>query len=267
MPITQVQLFSSMQQLDAEVQQVENGLAEIERQLELPHSSSDFYQLFIDLDKALKPVKELKTTARALENYGNNFLERLSEIEKRSPVIFGELITLAVDNEVVEIKLEAENLQSSLLNGNLLSVATKVDSLKRHISTLKHDNALSTKNLTIIGSVERFISMVEKYMESAKEMREGANDLQRATLSQNLSQLERDPVSAELLMEIFEIAELYESGHGSAPRRREQLHPALQKRLEVLKMELEAKFGISADKLYGPALLALALELSQGESL
>ncbi|MBI2743433.1 MAG: hypothetical protein HYX48_05905 [Chlamydiales bacterium] len=266
MAITDVQLFGSMQLLDVEVEQVEKSFEEIEHQLALPHSSQDYYQLFVDLDKALKPIKELKKGAATLENYGRKFLERLSLIEQKAPTIFGELISLAVDREVVEIKSEAENLQNSLLSGNLLNVAKKVDSLKQHISNLLHDNALSRKNLTIIGSVERFVSMVEKFIEMAQEAHENLqlSDMQRANLSQNLSVFERDPVSAELLMEIFEVAELFESGSCNAVRRKQQLHPALQRRLEVLKGELEERFGHSSDQLYAPALLALALELSRG---
>ena len=269
MSIIDVQVFSRLQQLDREVEHVENLVGNIEAQLQCPHSSADYYQLFMDLDMAFKPIKQLKETARSMSNCGTQFLERLGKLEERCPSLFGDLLTLAVDREVVEIKDEADSLQNSLLSENLRSVAKKVDSLKEHISILRHDNALSQKNLTVISSVERFVEMVEKFLESSEN---APSDLpvfanQRANIQPQVQSAEMDPVDAELLMEIFEVAELFESGHASAAKKKERLPPALQRRMEALKQEFESSLGMSSDKLYSTALLALALELTQGKKL
>ncbi len=269
MSIIDVQVFNCLAQLDREIEHVENLVGDIEAQLQAPHSSADYYQLFMDLDKAFRPIKQMKETARSMSNCGTQFLERLDKLEGKCPSLFGDLITLAVDREVVEITSEAENLQNSLLNENMLSVAKKVDSLKQHISTLRHDNALSQKNLTVITSVERFVEMVEKFIEVSKDAPADRPVFaaQRAEVRPQIYASEMDPVGAELLMEIFETAELFESGHTSAAKKKERLPPALQRRLEALKQQFEASLGLSSDKLYSTALLALAMELTQGKKL
>jgi hypothetical protein len=266
MPIVDVQLFSCLQQLDQGVEQLEQNVHNIEAQLQRPLSSAEYYQLFIQLDKALQPLRQLRDSARALENCGSHILGRLDKLEQRSPQIYGNLITLAVDREVVEIRKEAEGIQKSLLNENLMSVAQKVDSLKRHISTLRHDNALSCKNLSLVSSIERFVTMVEKFLRVCEELsleRPKISDIRKARLDQPLQDL--DPVTAELLMEIFEIAELYESGSPLASKRKERLPQNVLELLETHKKQFEEGLGLSSDKLYAPALLSTALELTQGK--
>lgn len=264
MSISNTQLFSCMQQLDQSVEYVEKTVEAIESQLQSPLSSADYYRLFVDLDRALKPMQQLKETARSLHACGKQFLERLQKLEERSPVLFGDLLTEAVDREVVEIQSEAEHLQSSLSDTPMLSIARKVDALKQHISTLRHDHALSQKNLTIIGAVEHFVETVERFLEISKDAPPHLDRVQGPHINSNLG---LDPVTSELLMEIFEVAELYESGHGAAAKRKERLPAAIQQRLETLKLALESVLGVSSDHLYGAALFALSIELTQGKKL
>ncbi len=253
------------------LEQVENAVAHISNQLQCPHSSADYYNLFTQLDSALKPLKELKETARSLEKCVGTrfkFLERVATLEGKTPALFGDLITLAVDHEVIEIRKEADGLKNSLLSESLLSVAAKVDSLKRHISTLCHDNALSQKNLMRIHRVEKFIGMVEKFLNTCETLstrREDLTALQKARLDQAIHFIDMDPLSYELLMEIFEAAELFESNSPLAAKRKERLPVHLQQRLEVMKKGFEEELGKSSDHLYSPALLALALEMTHGK--
>src|SRR5437899_1683173 len=109
MPVINAQLFGCIQQLNMRLEQVENAVAHISNQLQCPHTSADYYSLFIQLDSALKPLKELKETARSLEKCVGarfQFLERVATLESKTPALFGDLITLAVDHEVIEIRKE-----------------------------------------------------------------------------------------------------------------------------------------------------------------
>ncbi len=269
MTIIDSQVFSCMSQLNQDVEHVEKAIVDIEKELLLPHSSTDYYRLFLDLDRAFQPIKQMKETARSLAHCGQQSFERLNKLEGRCPALFGDLITMAVDRQVVEIRDEAQSLQKSLLSENLQNVAKRVDCLKKHISTLCHDNRLSQKNLTVISSIQRFVEMVEKFIEVSERV-SGDRPLfapQRADIRPEMPALEQDPVDAELLMEIFEAAEMFESGHGLAVKKKERLPPALQRRLETIKQQLETSLGFSSERLYATALFALALEMTQGRKI
>jgi hypothetical protein len=237
-----VNLFNCMSQLDQGVERVETSIRNIASQLEHPLSSAEYHQLFAELDQALKPVQKLRDEARTLNECGTKLLARLDKLEDGCPALFGEIFTLGVDREVVEITLEAADLQNSLEQGNMLAVAQKVNALKTHISAFMHDNCPSTKNLTLISSAERVIRTVEGFLENPQ----------------------LDPMSEELLMELGGIAELYESGHPLASHRKERLSSNLQRRLEALKQELAEHLDLSSETLYFLALRALALELTHG---
>lgn len=249
-----------MQQLDQEVERLENEVGQIENQLQLPLSSEDYYRLFNELDRALLPAKQLKETARSLENCGNSLFQRLAALDERSRTLYGNLINTAVDREVVEIKSEALNLEESLVSGNMLSIAQKVDALKQHISTFKHDHALSKSEIVELSQIERFIARVEKFLEIPSK-------LQQIRLQNLFEYGEIDPATAELLMELFEAAEMFESGHPLASKRKERLPPSVQKRVEVHMETLEEDLMLPSDKVQACALLATALELSQGRKL
>lgn len=254
------QTFSCIQQLDQEVVRVENEVGEIESQLQSPHSSADYYQLFHDLDRALLPLKQLKETARTLENCSSKLLQRLLTLEERSRTLYGNLVNTAVECEVVEIKSEALSLEESLVSGNLLSVAKKVDALKQHISIFKHDHALSKHEIVELSSIERFIARVEEFLETPTK-------LQQIRLQNIFEYGDLDPATAELLMELFELSEMFESGHPLASKRKEKLPVSIQKRLEAHVKELEKNVELPSDKIEACALLATSLELSQGRRL
>ena len=260
MKISDVNLFSCMQQLDQGVEHLDARVKDIEQQLQLPLSSADYQKLFAELDRALKPLKQLRDSALALREYGGKFLERLSTLEEKSRVLFGDLYTLEIDHEVIEIKQEAEELQNSLVNVNLQTLALKVDALKAHISTLCHDNRLSEKNIVLLSSVETILSRLEKFLQTS-------SDLQRIYLEELFQYGELDGPSAELLMELFELSEMFELGHPLAAKRKEKLPVSIQKRLEMHKKSFDENLGFSRDQHYAPALLAAALELSQRRKL
>ncbi len=251
---TEIQLFSCLQLLDQGVECLEKDVQNIENALQSPRTSQEYYQLFLDLDRALQPLKQLQQSADSLELYAQDHLSRLAKVQEKAPMLFGNLITFAVDCEVTEIRLEAQ----SLLQGDLVAVAQKVDALRRHIGNLRHDHCLSQKNIRIIGAVERFVSMVDTFI--ARYGTKGLSSLPQLTIPD-----EMDPLTAELLMEIFEIAE-----EGISPlmkNRKERLPPNVLRRAEEHKAALSLSLGISGDKLESAALLATALEMAQGKRL
>lgn len=254
------QAFSCMQQLDQEVERLENEVGHIESQLQLSLSSEDYYRLFQELDRALQPLKQMEKTASSLNSGSAFFFERLTALDERGRTLFGNLIAKAVDREVVEIQSEAMNLEKSLCTGNMRAIAQKVDALKQHISTFKHDHALSKREIVQISQVEKFIARIEKFLEIPSK-------LQQLHLNNFFNYGEMDPITAELLMEMFEAAEMYESGHSHAAKKKERLPPHVQKRLEAIVAELGESLDLPSDKLHACALLATALELSQGKQL
>ncbi|MFI5334454.1 MAG: hypothetical protein ACHQT8_04730 [Chlamydiales bacterium] len=251
--------FSCLQQLDQEVARVENTVGQIESQLQLTLSSTDYYRLFNELDQALLPVRQLKEGANKLDN-SSIFMERLASLDERSRTLYGNLINSAASREVVEIKSEAMSLEKSLTSGNMRAIAQKVDALKHHISAFKHDHRLSTTEIVQLSTIERFLARVEKFLESP-------NKLQQIRLHNLFEFGEIDPVTAELLMELFELAELFESGHPLASKRKEKLPVSVQKRIEAHAEELEKSLEFSTEKLFTCAVKATALELSSGGKL
>lgn len=267
--IVHYDVFNCFQQLNAQLEQVEKEVQNVENALNQPLPSSQYNQLFRDLDKALLPLKKLQQDAHFLKGFGDELIKRLEKIEARCPVLYGDIITGSLNAQVLEITHEAEGFKNSILGGELTSVAQKVHSLREHISTLCSTYRLGDSTMKI-AAIEEFIKKVEKFINEApaswESHPESTAGLQKIAAQAHFKQEELDAPSAELLMELFEIAELYEQGQlPGAKRKLDKLPANLQRRIDQYKEKVEQLLQSgSHDHFYAPALYALSMELSRG---
>jgi hypothetical protein len=247
-----------------------------------PLTSQECYKLLEELDHIIVSIADMEKMSDSVDEFSRAHIEQLSALKEKIVTSFGNIHSQAVDFEVIEIKNEAESLEGALPNSNFLNLAKKVDSLRKHISTFCYEHALSLDNRTIISSVKNFIEAVETYMKIFEESPEEAialleeNSLhlsldpkelrtQQAILAEQFQCKELDPETAELLMEIFEVAELYSLSDLAAGKKKfEKLPQHIQRRIENhIHMLNEVSKGESSEILiYLQALIGSASELA-----
>ncbi len=267
--IVHYDVFNCFQQLNAQLEQVEKEVQNVENALNQTLPSSQYDQLFRDLDKALLPLKKLQEDARFLKDFGDELINRLDKIEEKGRTFYGDIITGALNAQVLEITDEAEGFKNSILGSELTSVAQKVHSLRDQISTLCSTYRLGDSTMRI-AAIEEFIKKVEKFINEApaswESHPESASGLQKIAAQAHFKQEELDAPSAELLMELLEIAELYEQGQlPGAKRKMDKLPANLLRRVDHYKERVEELLQSGAhDHFYAPALYATSMELSRG---
>lgn len=236
--------FHCAQQVDLLVQEINQRLDDRDSL-----TSDECYALFKALDQALKPIYQLQETAARCSHMFDRWL-------KECPTLFNKLVTRAMEHDVKEIGKEASKLKASLLSGNLEGLAQRVNGLRKQIAQLLYQNALPTQHLSNIRSINKFLDSIEKYL-CCLEKAQG-----QPTLPKWEGMHEADPAMADLLMQIFEIAELIESGHSTGLKRKKELPAHIQTRADHWKMQLELMAGYASDKFMGPALIAAGFEES-----
>jgi hypothetical protein len=211
-----INIIGGCQQLYNQVQTVEQQVQEEEI---TPVACE---QLFEALEGISLSIKSLQASAQNIDEFAQANLSKLSDLEEKIVFLYGDIYTRLVDREVTLIKKEAQELAVSMGRGQPANVAAKVDSLKEHINTLCQSNALSRKNLIVIHTIQKFIDVADALFNgtlvSPALSQLGLLLSEQLMESEARSNLELDPMSAEILLELCEIIDLFTDNQFMAAR-------------------------------------------------
>lgn len=234
-----------------ECQQLAQMVQTVERQAQEEEiTPATCKELFNALDEISHSIQSLRAQPHAVDEFAQAHLEKLSDLEEKIVFLYGDVYTRFVDREVVQIKKEAEQIAVSFGNGTMNGVASKVDSLKQHISTLCQSNALSRKNLIVIHTVEKLVEIAEAAL-TGSVLSPALNQIgkllsQLLLQSEERSEMEMDPMEAEILVELCEIIDLFSDRQSLAAQRKLRNLPlGVQKRVES-HMKTMQNMGIEA---------------------
>jgi hypothetical protein len=225
-------IIKNCERLQDEVEEIEAALT--------PHTTTQTCKhLFHKLEAASHAASHLRQTATQIDDVAQL---RLKKLEEKILTLFGHITTGIVNYEVSVIKKEAEKLDAFQSHGNSKHVARRRGQLKKQISTLCYQHALSMENLKIIGRAKETLEKFEPKREKVEPF-----------------PIEDDVDSALQLYEIYD--DLSQDKEREGNKKFNQLPPLVQERVKYhSKRMARASFSAPAHK----ALVTTANELIGG---
>lgn len=221
-------------------------------------------ELHIELETLHTELESLQQTALKA---GSTFSGQLATISEQVVSLYNQIEERFEKYEVTLIAREAIDLGSLVEKGQMTRVAALADQLKGHIQFLFSERLPSLQNRKIIQLAEKLADQVSISQESkAKLYSIQLIGMLRALIQETMTHAEEvlAPEEAELVMELYEIADLY--SHHYASEARQKLKPLLHRLPSQARHCLEDSLsseecanqliGIAQEITRGPALFA-----------
>ena len=224
-------------------------------------------QFFHELESAQQLLKELRKAAHVLNVFTQAQINHnLEGLEEKIITLYGRIDHCWIDSEVSLIQEEAKNLSTVLhhpVKENFKNISRKVNSLKRHITSLCHDNRLLKKDRAVIALAQQTIKKAQALMEGKTFINQW-NLLEIQDFFTNEIE-EYDEMETDIC-ELFDIADLfYQNDSKLALRKYNELSSYPKSRVQAHLRQLQVDtLDVSVDHLKMiQALIATAHELCQ----